>query len=222
MNYSKFTYPISATDIVILTIIDEKLKVLLIKMKKEPYADCWATPGKTVAINESVDDSARKTLLLQTGIDNVYLEQLYTFGRVDRDPFGRVVSTAYFALIPANGIDLKTSDEYDGVQWYDINGLPRLAYDHSELLQYAKDRLKAKLEYTNIVCNLLPSEFAFSDLQKTYEIILERKIDKRNFRKKINALKIIKKTGKMTEGSAHRPASLYKFKSTELRNIEIM
>lgn len=206
-----FEHPIPAVDVAIFTVDEEELKVLLIKMKKKPFKDCWAAPGGLVRTEESVDQAAKRSLYSKTGVKNVFLEQLYTFGRIDRDPFGRVVSVAYFALIPSKGLSLKTTEEYGGVEWFRVNKLPKLAYDHKEIIEMAADRLRAKLEYTNIVCNLLPKEFTMTEMQKTYEIILGRKLDKRNFRKKIMSLNLIKKTNKKTIGEAHRPASLYKF-----------
>lgn len=220
--WKNFTHAVMATDIVIFTINGNELKVLMIKMKKDPFKNLWAVPGGLVKVDESVDYSAKKHLKNKTGISNVYLEQLYTFGRVDRDPLGRVVSVAYFALVPSDNIKLKTTDEYEDVDWFSVNKLPSMAYDHKEIVRVAIARLKAKLEYTNVVYSLLPSEFTLTDMQKIYEIILERDLDKRNFRKKILTLGIIKKTDKKTEGGASRPAYLYKFKNRKPEVVEII
>lgn len=220
--WKNFKYAVIATDIVIFTISEGELKVLMIKMKKDPFQGMWAVPGGLVHINESVDDSAKRHLKNKTGVDNVYLEQLYTFGGVDRDPLGRVVSVAYFALIPSNGISLKTTEEYEGVDWFSVKNLPKLAYDHYEIVKMATERLKAKLEYSNIVHGLLPKEFTLTELQKTYELILEKELDKRNFRKKLLSLGIIKNTSKKTVGEASRPAELYKFISTKPQIVEII
>jgi 8-oxo-dGTP diphosphatase len=211
-----------ATDVVILTVINSQLKVLLIKMEKEPFSDCWAAPGGLVKPNESIEASAKRHLQSKTGVMNVYLEQLYTFGQVNRDPFGRVVSVAYFALIPGTELKLKITKEFKNVKWFLVNNLPKLAYDHKKMIEYAVDRLRAKLEYTNIVYGLLPDEFTLSELQKTYEIILGRKLDKRNFRKKILSLNLIVKTEKKTVGEAYRPAILYRFVKKSPQIIEIL
>jgi 8-oxo-dGTP diphosphatase len=218
----KYQFAVIATDVVIFTIQDDKLKVLLIQMKKEPYQSYYAVPGGLISPDESVDDSSKRHLEVKTGISNVYLEQLYTFGEVDRDPFGRVVSVAYFALVPSEKVKLQTTAEYGEVGWFEINNLPKLAYDHKKIIKYAVDRLKAKLEYSNVVYGLLSKEFSLGQLQNVYEIILNKKIDKRNFRKKILSLNLVEKTDKKTLGEAHRPADLYRFISRLFKNIEIM
>lgn len=219
----KYKHAVIATDVVILTVEEGKLKVLLIKMKKKPFAGMWACPGGLVDGSESVDASAKRILREKSGVGNIYLEQLYTFGRVDRDPFGRVVSVAYFALIPEGSrLKVKTTDEYEDISWFDANDLPRLAYDHKEIIECALARLRAKLEYTNIVYSLLPEEFTLTEMQKVYEEILNKKIDKRNFRKKILSLGLVKKTGKTTLGRVSRPAELYKFKQKSMKVVEIL
>lgn len=218
----KFKFTVLATDVVIFTIKDDKLQVLLIKMKKEPFQACWAVPGGLVNPEEPLEQSAQRHLLLKSGLKNVYLEQLYTFGKVKRDPLGRVVSVAYFALVPSENLALKTSQEYAGVGWFPVNKLPPLAYDHSEIVALAKERLQAKLGYTNIIYSLLPKHFSLSDLQAVYEIILDKKLDKRNFRKKIFSLKLVKKTGEERRGRAFRPAELYEFISRRPAVVQIL
>ena len=216
---TEFKFAVIATDIAILTIKDEELNVLLVKMKKDIFKGSWALPGGLVKPDESVDSSAKRNLFEKTKMRNVYLEQLYTFGEINRDPSGRVVSVAYFALIPASDINLiMLEDTY----WFPIDRLPKLAYDHGEIIDTAVNRLRSKLSYTNISYGLLPEEFALSDLQKTYEIILGRNLDKRNFRKKITSLNLLKKTGNKTSGKAHRPAYLYRFVDRSPRVAQIM
>jgi len=218
----KYKFAVIATDVVILAMDNGELKALLIKMKKKPFADSWAAPGGLVGGSESVDAAAERVLREKTGVSHVYLEQLYTFGKVSRDPFGRVVSVAYFALLPNIDVKLKTTNEYADVRWFPAADLPKLAYDHKEIIECAVNRLRAKLEYTNIVYGLLPAEFTLSDLQKTYEAILGRRLDKRNFRKKILALGLVATTGKKTIGEPNRPAVLYRFKKRSLQNIEVL
>lgn len=218
----KYKFAVIASDVVIFTLKEGKLQVLLIKMKKTPFQKHWAAPGGLVKADESVDDAARRILMEKTGLDNVYLEQLYTFGEVDRDPFGRVVSVAYFALIPSSDLKLRTTKEYGGVEWFPIKDLPRLAYDHRKIIRNAVERLRAKLGYTNIVYSLLSDQFSLGELQKTYEIILEKKLDKRNFRKKILSLDLIKKTGKKRSGMPNRPADLFQFKSRNPHVIQVL
>lgn len=218
----KYKFAAIATDVVIFTVIAESLHVLLIKMKKHPYEKCWAIPGGLVKPDESVDAAARRQLALKTGVKNIYLEQLYSFGDVHRDPFGRVVSVAYFALIPNANVNLKTTDEYGEVAWFPVSDLPQLAYDHTKIISTALFRVKSKLEYTNIVYSLLPDEFTLHDLQKIYEIILDRKLDKRNFRKKFFSLKLVQATGKKQRGEANRPAELFRFVKRSLQRVEIL
>jgi 8-oxo-dGTP diphosphatase len=209
-----------AVDNCIFTIKDSKLQVLLIKMK-DKLSDHWALPGGLIHNQETPDDSAKRILKEQTGVDNVYLEQLYTFGQLDRDPFGRVTSIAYFALIPSNPIKLETTVKYTDIRWWPIDKLPKLAYDHDKITSYAKQRLAWKISYTNVVWSLLPAKFTLTDLQKVYEIILDRAFDKRNFRKKIMALKLIRQTTGLQSGP-HRPAKLYEFISKKPKIVEIL
>jgi 8-oxo-dGTP diphosphatase len=218
----KYKYAVIASDVAIFTVKDGELKVLLIEMKKKPFSGMWALPGGLVEVKESVDRAAERQLLVKTGVKNVYLEQLYTFGEVNRDPFGRVVSVAYFALIPGDNIKLKTTKEYADVKWYNISDLPKLAYDHRKIIDVAYHRLQSKLGYTNIVYSLMPREFSLTELQETYEIIKGTNLDKRNFRKKVLSLDLIKKVDKMARGSAHRPASLYSFKNRKYKVIQML
>ncbi len=218
----KYNFAVIATDVVVFTVYEGELKVLLIKMKKAPFTGNWAVPGGLVLPKESVDAAAQRQLVSKTGVKDVYLEQLYTFGKVDRDPFGRVVSVAYFALIPNAGIKLYTTDEYEDVAWYSVNKLPILAYDHKEIIKTAVGRLASKLEYTNVVYSLLPTNFTLTELQRIYEIILNKKLDKRNFRKKLFSLKLIKKTGKKKLGDGGRPAELFSFVKRSPQTIEMI
>lgn len=218
----KKDFPKVAVDIVIFTVDNGRLKVILIQMKKKPFTGKWAFPGGLVGLRESLDDAARRELYEKTGVKNVYLEQLYTFGEVRRDPFSRVVSVAYFALVNRKQIKkLITTSKYQRIDWFDVNKLPRLAYDHNEVAKYAIARLRAKLEYTNIAFSLLPRYFTLAALQEAYEIILGRKLDKRNFIKKIDTLHLLRKTQKFEKG-AHRPARLYEFRSRKPQIIEIL
>jgi len=216
----KYQYPITAADVIIFTIRENKLNALLIKIKYSSFKEKWAFPGGRVRGDETLDQAARRELYEKTGIKDVYLEQLYSFGSIKRDPIQRVVSVAYFALINSNNVKLRTTSKYSDIGWFSIKEMPSLAYDHREMLNYALLRLKYKLEYTNVVYSLLPIKFTLTQLQKVYEIVLQKKLDKRNFRKKILSLDLIKKAGKKT-GEAHRPAELYSFKKRKPVIIEI-
>lgn len=219
----KYQFAVIATDVVIFTIQNNELKVLLIKMKKAPFTGKWAAPGGLVNSDESVAESALRHLVEKTGLKNVYMEQLYTFGGVDRDPFGRVVSVAYSALIPSDAkIKIFTTQEYQDIAWFAARHLPPMAYDHKAIITYALERLKSKLEYTNIVYSLMPKEFTLGELQYAYELILGRSLDKRNFRRKISLAKIIKKLDKKRDGEANRPAALYAFTSHKPQNVAMI
>lgn len=204
-------------DSVLFTIDKEKLKVLLIKINSGPYVNKWTLPGGLVKLEETLDEAAKRVLFQKTNIGNVHLEQLYTFGGLKRDVRGRAVSVAYFALVnnPEN-YNLKTTKYYSKIAWWPVKKLPEMAFDHQEIIEFALKRLKSKLGYSNIVYSLLPEEFTLTQLQKAYEIILGEKLDKRNFRKRMLSLGLLKETGRKIEGEPHRPAELYKFSKREL------
>ena len=212
----------AAADAAIFTVRDGRLCLLLIQMKKKPYAGRWALPGGLLGDEETSEGAARRILRTQTGVTDGYLEQLMTFDDPKRDPLGRVISVGYFALLPSEGIRLRTTEKYADVRWWPVAKLPPLAYDHARIAKTALERLRAKLEYTNIVSQLLAAVFPLSQLQGAYEDILGRRLDKRNFRKKILSLGLLAATGKTTSGGAHRPAELYRFKRKDLTVIEIL
>jgi 8-oxo-dGTP diphosphatase len=222
MPNKKSDMPKSAVDVVIFGLLNQELSMVLIQMKKKPFESKWAFPGGLVKLDESLDEAARRELKEKTGLANVYLEQLYTFGEIRRDPFSRVVSTVYYALINSHNIQLKTTDKYKDIKWVSFRKLPPLAYDHNGVAKLAVERLRAKLSYTNIVYSLLPKRFALSELQGVYENILGKKLDKRNFRKKIGSLKLLKNTRKYRRGNAFRPALLYEFRERCPKIIEII
>lgn len=217
----KYPYAVIATDVVIFTVDNGELKVLLMGMQKAPFSGTKAMPGGLVKPNESVDTAARRILLEQTTLSDIYMEQLYTFGRVDRDPFGRVVSVAYMALLP-DAKEVKTNGNYSDITWVSVKNIPKLAYDHKEILQTAVARLKNKLSYTNVAFSLLPNKFTLTQLQTLYEIILGTKLDKRNFRKKILQLDMLKQARGINQDGKGRPASMYEFKTRKAKNIELI
>lgn len=206
----QYPHPAVTTDIVIFTIRDQQLKVLLIKRKGTPFKGKWALPGGFVAIDETLEASAKRELAEETGVKGVYLEQLYTFGSPKRDPRERVITVAYFALIPSGKIQLRAATDAEAVDWYSINDLPKLAFDHHEILDMAHERLVAKLDYSTIAFQFMPKEFTLSELQNVYEIILQQELDKRNFRKWVLALENIEETGNERREGPHRPAKLYR------------
>lgn len=211
-----------AADAAIFTVHEGALKVLLIRMKKKPYEGRWALPGGRLEEGETAEGAARRILRTQTGVTEAYLEQLATFDAPGRDPYGRVVSVAHFALLRTEEVALATTEKYAGVKWEAIAKAKGLAYDHDGILETAVRRLRAKLEYTNVVWSLLPETFALSELQQVYEAILGRALDKRNFRKKILSLGLLASTGKKRAEGPHRPAELYRFKRRALSYIDIL
>lgn len=208
--------PAVAVDALIFAIRKNKLHILLAKINQGPYKNKWALPGGLVKINETLDATANNILKNKVGIRGVYLEQLYTFGSVKRDIRGRSVSVAYFALVDSDKYKPKKTSYYSDIGWKSINNLPILAFDHKQIIKYGIDRLRNKIEYTNVAYALLPKEFTLTEMQKVYEIILGKKLDKRNFRKKIESVNIIEPAKKTKYGMKHRPAELYKFKKRNL------
>jgi 8-oxo-dGTP diphosphatase len=197
-------------DIVIFTIQDGSLRILLVKRGIAPFAGQFAIPGGFVLEDESLEQAALRELREETGVDDVFLEQLYSFGDPARDPRGRVVTVAYFALISAERSPLCAGTDAAEAAWWPINNLPALAFDHGKILEYAVERLRNKLEYTTVGFQLLPQKFTLSELQEVYEAILGRKLDKRNFRRKLALLKILKPTAEYRR-SGRKPARLYRF-----------
>ena len=214
-------HPRVAVDVVIFTIDEGVLKALLVKLKEGPFHEHWAFPGGLVAVGESLDDAATRELTEKTGLRDIYLEQLRTFGEPRRDPHAHVVSVAYFALLPRKGRDIGSHPKYARLEWQPVNALPSLAYDHNAIAQYALERLRAKLAYTNIVYSLLPHEFTLGELQEIYAVILGRTLDRRNFRKKLLATGLLRALPRLRRGP-HRPATLYAFAQRRPMNIPIL
>jgi len=201
-------------DIVIFTIRDDELQVLLVRRGIPPFERRWAIPGGFVLPNESLDEAARRELREETGVEDVFLEQLYTFGEPGRDPRGRVVTVAYYALVsPDRAPPLAGSDAAEA-RWWPAARVPRpLAFDHDEILATALERLRGKLSYTAIGFELLPKKFTLSQLQRVYEAILGEELDKRNFRKRVDALGVAKPLNETAiVGGAGRPAQLFSFR----------
>ena len=208
-NYD-YPHPAVTVDVVIFTIRNEQLKLLLIRRAYKPYKGKWALPGGFINMEESLDDAAKRELKEETGVAGVYLEQLYTFGVPKRDPRERVITVAYYALIPSDKIQLQAATDAEAVGWFGMDELPKLAFDHAKIVELAHERLVAKLDYSTLAFKFLPETFTLHELQNIYEIINQEVIDKRNFRKWILGLGQIEETGKKSEGGAHRPAKLYK------------
>lgn len=213
MTYTyEYPRPAVTVDLVIFTIADNDLKVLLIRRGGEPFKGRWALPGGFVEIGESLETAAARELKEEAGVSGVYLEQLYTFGEPKRDPRGRVISVSYFALVDAGQQRIRAASDAAEAEWHSVFNSPKLAFDHKQILDYAVWRLRNKIEWTTVGYELLPKKFTLSELQRVYEIILQRPVDKRNFRKKILAQGQIRELNETRSDGAHRPAKLYSFR----------
>ncbi|MEO8796137.1 MAG: NUDIX domain-containing protein [Daejeonella sp.] len=200
-------------DCVIFGFDEGELKILLIERNVEPFKDWWALPGYLVEENESLDHAAERILYELTGLRDIFMDQFYTFGDVDRHPQGRVVTVAYYAMLRLNGPkELKPVTTYaKNAVWYPINDLPKLAFDHSKIFERGFLKIRNKITYQPIAFELLPEKFTLTQLQHLYEVILNKSLDKRNFRKKMLNYGILKELDEKQKGVSYRAAKLYKF-----------
>lgn len=220
MTYSyEYPRPALTVDCVVFGIDDEDLKVLLIQRDVEPFEGAWALPGGFVLMDESLPEAARRELREETGLDRVFLEQLFTFGEPERDPRGRVVSVAYYALVRLLDHKVQAATDARDARWFPVWDTPSLAFDHEDIVQTALDRLKGKVRYQPIGFELLPRKFTLRQLQDLYETILERQLDRRNFRKKILSMDILEELDEVQEGVAHRAARLYRFNERKYKKL---
>lgn len=215
-KYMRYETPGVTVDLVLFTVGEKRLKIMLTKRVEDPFQGIWSLPGGFLKTDESLDDAARRVLHEKTGVRDVYMEQLYTFSNPKRDPRSRVITVAYIALIPWQNLPQPASSKVSHVTWSSVDALPDLAFDHKQIIAYAVNRLRAKVSYSNIVQGLMPKHFRLSELQSMYECIINDKLDKRNFRKSMLATGLLKETGKQDLAGAHRPAMLYKFKTTKI------
>jgi len=206
-------------DVVIFNLAEQDLKVLLVCRGRPPFKGQWAIPGGFVDVHESIDDAARRELEEETGLRDVYLEQLYTFGKPQRDPRGRVITVAYFALV-AGEVPTHAGDDATAAAWHSVYALPALAFDHADILKYALQRLRYKLEYTSVGFELLPNEFTLTELQTAYEIVLGEKLDKRNFRRRILEAGVLAETNRQRAEGQGRPAQLYRYKKHAVMEVK--
>ena len=212
-----YEYPRAAVtvDCVVFGLDDEDLKVLLIRRDLPPFENKWALPGGFVRINETLDEAARRELQEETSLERVFLEQLYTFGGIDRDPRERVITVAYYALVRLSDHRVQAATDARDAVWFAMDDLPPLAFDHDQILETAHQRLQGKVRYQPIGFELLPPKFTLTQLQKLYEIVLGRVLDKRNFRKKIQGMGILEELDEVEKDVAHRAARLYRFNKRE-------
>jgi 8-oxo-dGTP diphosphatase len=216
-----YEYPRGAltVDCVVFGLDDQELKVMLIQRGLPPFEGKWALPGGFVRLEETLDEAARRELEEETGLRKIFLEQLYTFGTVDRDPRERVVSVAYYALVNLSDHEVHAATDARDAGWFGVHDVPGLAFDHGEILQTALDRLRGKLRYQPVGFELLPKKFTLSQLQHLYELVLERELDKRNFRKRVLAMDVLVETDEVQQDVAHRAARLYRFDERKYRRL---
>ncbi len=210
----KMRFAAIAVDVVTFSIVEGKLSVLLGMINRLPhYKNMEAFIGGLIEMPETAEVALERHIKSKTNLKNIFWEQLYTFSDINRDERNRVVSVSYLGLVNP---DESKQSLVEGLRWCPVSKLPKLAFDHNRMFKVALDRLKGKLSYTNIAQYLLPKKFTLTELQTVYELVLEKEIDKRNFRKKIISLGIVVETGEMKQGMKNRPAALYRFNTDKL------
>lgn len=213
-DIEKYKHMAVAVDILIFTVSDNKVEILLEKRANGPFEGALALPGVFVNVDEELDDAVKRCLRQEIGMENMYTEQLYTWGGINRDPRSRVLSVSYIALINKSSYIPKAGERVREVCWREVSGEALeamrsiIAYDHADMISYALQRLRGKLEYTSIVFHMMEEEFTLPDLQRVYEIILGKPLYKANFRKKI--MEFVEETGNM-RNDGHRPSKLYRW-----------
>ncbi|MFW6261942.1 MAG: NUDIX hydrolase [Spirochaetota bacterium] len=207
----QYPHPAVTVDCVVFGLADDELNILLIQRDLEPYQGAWALPGGFVKMDEDLNTAARRELQEETGVRDLYLEQLYTFGEPDRDPRERVITVAYFAIVNLFDHPVAASTDARRAGWFGCDDLPELAFDHAHIVAMAIDRLRAKVHYEPIVFEFLPGKFTLRAVQRFYETVLGHELDKRNFRKKIQGTGLLVPTEEVEMDVAHRAAQLYRF-----------
>lgn len=217
-----YQYPRAAltVDCVVFGFDGGDLKVLLIQRALEPFKGRWALPGGFVRVNETLEDAAWRELEEETGLKNVFLEQLYSFGKIDRDPRERIVSVAYYALVKLSDHKARAATDAANAKWFPVSKAPKLAFDHADILAMARDRLTGKVRYQPIGFELLPSRFTLSQLQALYEAVLETRLDKRNFRKKVLSFGLLVPLKETQMTGRHRPAQLFRFDTEKYEKLK--
>jgi 8-oxo-dGTP diphosphatase len=223
MNPGEDELPRIRVDVVIFTLRESQLQVLLVQNKLDDghaLAHAWKLPGKELEADKALESSAYQAVEEWVGVRETYLEQLYTYGDLDRDPGWRVISVVYYALIPIDTSSKPLAQNPEvKADWFDVNQLPNLALDHEAILEYGLRRLRYKLEYSAVGFQLLPEEFTLSEIQQTYETILGEKLDKRNFRRRILEAKIIEALPRRRGGEG-RPARLYRYREDAVAEVK--
>ncbi len=215
----KYPRPALTVDAVVFGFDEGDLKVLLIQRDLEPFAGQWALPGGFARVEETLDEAVLRELREETGLERVYLEQLYTFGEPGRDPRERVVTVAYYALVKLGDHRVRAATDARNAAWFQVCDLPGLAFDHEAIIEVALRRLKGKVRYEPVGFELLPKKFTLTQLQHLYEAVLETAVDKRNFRKKLLGMGLLIETDEIEQDVAHRAARLYRFDEARYRQL---
>lgn len=214
-NKNEYEKPSVAVDLLVFTVKDDRLKIVLVRRNEHPFKDMLSLPGVFVGINETLDEAAARGAREEAGLADIYFEQLYTWGDIDRDPRMRIISVSYLSLTPAEKLTLSAGSRTSSAELYDVEELlasdEELAFDHRKIIEYGRERIRNKTEYSRIAFEFLPKEFTLPQLQRVYEILLGKPLYKANFRRRVAPL--IEETERMTSGDAHRPSRIYKEKT---------
>mgnify|MGYP004644970835 FL=1 len=214
-NKNEYEKPSVAVDLLVFTVKDDRLKIVLVRRNEHPFKDMLSLPGVFVGINETLDEAAARGAREEAGLADIYFEQLYTWGDIDRDPRMRIISVSYLSLTPAEKLTLSAGSRTSSAELYDVEELlasgEELAFDHRKIIEYGRERIRNKTEYSRIAFEFLPKEFTLPQLQRVYEILLGKPLYKANLRRRVAPL--IDETERMTSGDAHRPSRIYKEKT---------
>lgn len=214
-NKNEYEKPSVAVDLLVFTVKDDRLKIVLVRRNEHPFKDMLSLPGVFVGINETLDEAAARGAREEAGLADIYFEQLYTWGDIDRDPRMRIISVSYLSLTPAEKLTLSAGSRTSSAELYDVEELlssdEELAFDHRRIIEYGRERIRNKTEYSRIAFEFLPKEFTLPQLQRVYEILLGKPLYKANFRRRVAPL--IDETERMTSGDAHRPSRIYREKT---------
>ncbi len=212
-NPNDFERPSVAVDLLVFTIEEDRLKIVLVEREEHPFKNKLSLPGVFVGINETLDEATVRGIKEETGLQDLYFEQLYTWGDINRDPRMRIISVSYIAIVDIEKIHLLAGERTTSVALYDVDELiasdMKLAFDHKKIIEYGRERIKNKVEYAPIAFEFLAEKFTLPELQRVYEILLNKKLYKAGFRQKVAS--IVEETGEMTSGDAHRPSKYYRF-----------
>lgn len=220
-EYKKSYYQLVETLIGVFTADKGSIKILLMRKKVVPYKGYWILPGNMVSNQETLENNVSDVAYDRLGIPSLYIEQGYTFSNLDRDPNDRIIATTFIGLIDSTTLQIKQEPREDiELAWFDINQIPKLGYDHEKVVLKLTNILKSRIVNSNILKLLFPSDFTLPELQRAYEQILNKQLDRRNFRKKFVNFDLIEDTKQKTSGNNGRPAKLYRFKE-DMREINL-